>query len=124
MVGRVISVGLCLFTAVMNADNINVQNSGVINNYGTMNNIQNNYELEKANADVKINQLAGSLASNPKHRDTQTLSAVLEGAKKANQFNIALPEKKEKCVEYSLAIKFWKVDAKLARNECEKIFSK
>jgi hypothetical protein len=34
-----------------------------------MNNIQNNYDLEKANADVKISKLASNLANNPKSTD-------------------------------------------------------
>lgn len=118
-------IGLfCMVFVSMHADTVNVQNSGTINNYGTMNNSQiNKFESDKAKYDARIMRLAGKISENPGSEEQPTLSVVLDAAKKANEFNISGKEKKEKCVEYSLSFKVWKVNLKLARNECKKIFS-
>ncbi|ARU49294.1 hypothetical protein [Sulfurospirillum diekertiae] len=112
---------LSLLVVGLNADNINMQNTGTITNYGTVNNIQNN-DSEKAKFDSKIVKLAQSVGSNPNSDDRDTFIGVLEGAKNANQYNISAKEKSEKCIEHSVGLNFLKINVKLARHECEKIF--
>lgn len=114
----------CMIFVSMYADEVNVQNNGTINNYGTMNNSQTNkFESEKAKYDVRIMKLAEKIGEKPSSEEQPTLRVVLDAAKKANEFNISGKEKKENCVEYSLLFKVWKINLKLARNECKKIFS-
>ena len=109
---------------ILKADNVTFQNHGFIQNNGTINNIQNNYDIEKADADIKIHKLANELIDGQQNPENESKQAVLVGAKKANELNLSLDNKKEKCIEYALSIKLFKVDVKFVRNECDFIFSK
>lgn len=119
---KVITV-LCIST-ILFADNSNINNSGTFNNYGQITNTQTNnkYREQALEFDLKIAKLANSLTSQPKNK-RQTINAVIGAAKKVNTFNVSPQVKKDKCIEYALSVKIWKVNFKIARNECNKIFT-
>ncbi len=111
---------LLAVTNLLLADS-NINNSGTFNNYGSITNNQvNNNDLEKANFDLKIAKLANKIISSPNKKNQ--LAVIVESAKKANSYNISKEHKLEKCIEYALSIKIFKIDFKLAKNECNKIF--
>jgi len=118
----ILGLSICFIASLIFADNVNMQNNGTFVNNGTVTNNQGINEKEKAESDLKIAKLATTLMNNPKREDSKTLQAVLNAANKANEFNISKEDKRQKCVEYSLSIGFFKVDAKLAKKECEEIF--
>lgn len=113
---------LLIGSSLLYANN-NIDNSGgsFINN-GIINNTQtNNYEGEKAKFDTRIAQFSSETLNNSKNNIENSI--ILSSASRANNYNISIEEKREKCIEHAVSVSFIKIDIGYARKECTKIFN-